>query len=297
MKLDIHLNLGQVPESKKKTPFYVSPEKLALYIKEQQLTHAVVLFPDYKEWDELRKLVPEDVILYPLLWVVDSKFELREDLRGICVHSHRGTLDGKEYGLDYSSLKMLRIFDQLPDQFIVCVHTQGVNSYRNISRVLSISRWAVRYPNLKFLAEHSGSFMRKEFYPTLNSFDDLSKEMVQAFLVLAVGSEVCINEAITVSERLSNVFLDTSIVASNNYKCKLLSRSNRWCWGSDYPFENGLCSVQKQEKLFRKYYNFDDFKVQEVYERGKEFLELDTKSLYEKYGSQKDIFKLSQEKL
>lgn len=284
MKFDIHLNLGVIPTTKKKTQTVVTPEELANYIKNENLTHAMVLYLDNNDILKLRELVPPEIELFSLLWVTDiDKFnttDLLDFTNGICIHSHRGTLDGENFGIDYTSPKLLKFFRKLPDNSIVCVHTQGNASPKSPSRGLSVAKWAVKFPNLKFLIEHAGSYFRTEFYPTMNVYSDLFTDMGQAFFMQAITSEVAIKEAITVADRLSNVFLDSSIVSGNNYKARLLHTSSFWGFGSDYPFERGMCSVTKQENIFKKYFKYDEVFIQQIHQRALDFFKLPVDELF-----------------
>lgn len=293
LKLDIHLNLGDIPTTKKRTELLCPPEKMIDYINKYSLTHALVLYRDIKEYRQVREAIDPAVVLYPLKWIVDIDLDMKQMLEnepeavGVCVHSHRGSVDGVTFGLDYAGRPIHKVFKQLPDNFIVCVHTQGVNSYRNISRGLSVVKWAAKYPKLKFLIEHTGSYLRKEFYPTKLKWEDMQPENgkhAPAFLQDAIGSEACIQEAILAAEKMHNIFCDTSIVSSKNYKSEILVKNTQWAFGSDWPFENDLCPIQKQEKTFQKYYNYSDEDIQEIHRRGIHFLEADAKTLFdEKY--------------
>lgn len=291
LKLDIHLNLGQIPTTKKLTPLHVSPQQMIDYILKYNLTHALILYRDINEYREVRMAIPNEIKLYPLKWIVNIEKEVNElfeepEAVGVCVHSHRGTVDNTTFGLDYSGREIHKIFSRLPENFIVCVHTQGVNSYRNISRALSVVKWAAKYPHLKFLIEHCGSYLRKEFYPKITKWEDFNGEgHAPAFLQDAIGSNACIQEAVLASEKMHNIFLDSSIVSSKNYKGDLLSKSNQWAFGSDWPFEVDLVPVDKQVKVFQKHYGYTDEQIQEVHKRGVEFLETPIRELFNKHYS------------
>lgn len=296
LKLDIHLNLGQIPETKKRTPLHVSPQQMIDYIIKYNLSHAVILYKDIEEYREVRNNVLQTVKLYPLKWITDVDVEVKqlqeEEAVGVCVHSHRGTVDESIYGLDYAGRPIHKIFKNLPENFIVCVHTQGVNSYRNISRAMSVVKWAAKYPHLKFLIEHTGSYLRKEFYPSVKSWDDLQEGNghVPAFLQDAIGSESCIQEALLASKKMHNIFCDSSIVSAKNYKAKLLDQSKDWAFGSDWPFENDLCSVDKQVKIFQKHYNYTDEDIQAIHQRGVDFLEKSARQLFEEQDWQSNKY-------
>lgn len=292
LKLDIHLNLGDIPTTKKRTELICTPQSMIDYINKYSLTHAVVLYRNIQEYRTVRDAIVPEVVLYPLKWVVDVELDMKQMLEnepeavGVCVHSHRGTVDGITFGLDYAGRQIHKVFKQLPENFIVCVHTQGVNSYRNISRGLSVVKWAARYPHLKFLIEHTGSYLRKEFYPKIKSWEDFQPgegKHAPAFLQDAIGSEACINEAMLAAEKMHNIFCDTSIISSKNYKSEIMVKKTQWAFGSDWPFENDLCPIQKQEGTFIKHYGYDDEMIQEVHRRGIHFLQADTKVLFNEH--------------
>lgn len=293
LRLDIHLNLGDIPTTKKLTPLICLPQVMVDYIKKYELTHALVLYRDIEEYREVRVNTDPAVVLYPLKWVVDVEKDMHQMLEnepesvGVCIHSHRGTVDGLTFGLDYAGRTIHnKIFKKLPENFIVCVHTQGVNSYRNISKGLSVVKWAAKYPHLKFLIEHTGSYLRKEFYPKIKAWDDLQEGVgkhAPAFLQDAIGSQVCIYEAMLASEKMHNIFSDSSIVSSRNYKSEILAVNSQWAFGSDWPFEQDLVPVSKQENVFKKYHGYTDETINDIHKRGIHFLETDCKTLFNEH--------------
>lgn len=282
IKLDIHLNLGQIPTTKKKTPLLISAEILLEYINKHKLTHIGVIYCGKEEMDKLFELCTgKDIIIYPFQWIVDIKnIQLNDYDYGVCIHSHRGTIDGKQYGIDYS--KISRYLSPLPQNTIIYMHLQGVGSYGNVSRAVTVSNLALNNPHLKFLMEHSGSYMRQEFYPKNFTFEDLINpdSHVKSFYKLAVGSESCVSEACLVSSRIPNVFMDSSIFISKNYKTELLSANSFWSYGSDYPFENGLVGIDKQMSIMKKHYNYTDEMNQRIHQRGVDWIESDVEDLW-----------------
>lgn len=283
IKLDIHLNLGDIPQTKKKTPLHISASQLFDYIVANKLTHVGVIYYGKENMEELISLLDTiDVKYYPFQWVLDIKnVQLNSFDKGICIHSHRGSLDGETYGLDYS--KISRCLSPLPENTIIYTHLQGVGSYGNISRAISISNLALNNPHLKFLMEHSGSYLRQEFYPQNFNFDELTDPTrhIKSFYKLAVGSESCVMEACLVSSRIPSVFMDSSIFISKNYKTELLNKNSFWSYGSDHPFENGKAGVDKQMSVMKKHYGYTDEKNQQIHQRGIDWLEKDVRQLWE----------------
>lgn len=282
IKLDIHLNLGDIPQTKKKNPLHITPQQLFDYIVANKLTHVGVIYHGERDMEELLSLLSNiDVRCYPFQWILDmKKIKLNSYDKGICIHSHRGTVDGETYGLDYS--KISRYLSPLPENTIIYTHLQGVGSYGNTSRAISISNLALNSPHLKFLMEHSGSYLRQEFYPQNFTFDELTDPLkhLKSFYKLAVGSESCVSEACLVSSRIPNVFMDSSIFISKNYKTELLDKNDFWSYGSDHPFENGMAGVDKQMSVMKKHYGYTDEKNQQIHQRGIDWLEKDVRELW-----------------
>lgn len=270
MRLDIHLNLGDIPTTKKGTKLFVSPSRIKEYIEKNEITHAAVIYSNLDYALELIEIAPQ-IVFYFFQWITNiKKIELSEIDKGICIHSHRGTLDGKSFGLDYS--KISRYFNDLPDDTIIYSHLQGVPSYGNVSRAMSVNNWALNHPNLKFLMEHSGSYMRQDFYPKLNSYEELVKsKMAAQFYKQAVGSEACISEACIVSRNIPNTFMDSSIFLGKNYKTDLLSKNlGQWSYGSDYPF-NLVSNVKAQEAIMRANYPLVD--NEKIHQKGVDWID------------------------
>lgn len=287
MRLDFHINIGHIPKSSKQrrddTEQICTPEEVSAFIEREELTHAVILFTDKNDIRKLKELT--NCVLYSLWWI--DRFEdiddlvIDEDCQGICIHSHRGS----EKGVDYT--KFGRQLKKLPSGCIICVHTQGTTSYENASRGNSVVKWATARPDLKFIIEHAGSYFRTEFYPKINDYNDyINSSMLSSKLEAAIGSEICIKEAMTAANILPNVYVDTSRIHNKNYKSDIINESSSWAWGSDYPFHNGitnykpdksvagtLITVSSQEKIFKKYYNYSDEMIEIVHVLGINWLE------------------------
>lgn len=277
-KLDIHLNLGEIPVSgRTKNKIYISAPDLADYIHKYNLSHAVVLFVDINDYRELRKLVREEVKLYPLKWILEPKtFTLEEECLGICVHSHRGTLDGIKYGLNYESLS--RYFRKLPTNSIICVHTQGSSGYKNVSRGLTVAAWALSHPTLKFLIEHAGNYFLNSYYPTTFSetipfYEEIQKPELASVFQRAIGSENCVQDAVLTASKLANVFLDTSRIHTKTHKSDLLNTSLKWAYGSDFPFDHDQFSVDVQARIMSRHYRYTEECHKIIHQRGIEWLD------------------------
>ena len=315
-RLDIHLNIGDIPTTKKLTPLISTPRQMVDYIKKYSITHGLVLYRDVNDIRSSIALMQEEGVdckLYPLKWIVDidkdmADMENEPESLGVCVHSHRGTVDGKTFGLDYSGRDMHRIFKKLKPNSIVCVHTQGVNSYKNISKPTSVVQWATKYPELKFLIEHAGSYMKNEFYPTITKWEDMlpgtktpveldgnvngenlneepkaSANLVPSYLNAAIGNEALVYEAILASQKIHNIWLDTSIIMSFNYKAQIMASGNRWSFGSDWPFQDDINPVRRQEDIYKKYAGYSEEDIQEVHNRGIHWLETPARQLFDEW--------------
>jgi len=285
MRLDIHLNVGNIPLSYKQTlngkEMFTPVSQIVEYVKAQNLTHAVILCITEDEAVSLRASLPY-VKLYFLKWITNLQGSIIEDIfDGICIHSHRGQKTDGIFGNDYSAGYVTKFLKTLKKDSIVCVHTQGSAGVENKSRGLAVAKWAIKMPDIKFLIEHAGSYIMQEFYPALRIPEDRYKGAAMGFLSSAVGSEVCIAEALLVAERLPNVFVDSSIVITNMYKSQRLNASSKWAFGSDYPFEKGLYSVATQERTFARKFGYSDSKLQEVHRRGIHWLDSTAADLWE----------------
>lgn len=256
IKLDFHTNLGTVPNSANKSSqeIYISPERLGAFLNKFEITHAVVLYTDYKELEELDELCPNTEI-YGLRWINDingcvkdpeNMLDIGKRLwRGVKFHSHRSyrMVNGeKEYGTDYSDSRLVgKILDLLPDNSIICMHTQGSASLHNQATPRAIYKLAMLYPNLKFIISHAGAYGKGAYDPVPRYFPPVTRKeqsqeqkAYQAMRTVFHFSEMLIRDAVYLVNRIPNLFLNTSVL----YPLKRipLQHTDRWGIGSDFPF-------------------------------------------------------------
>lgn len=257
IKFDLHTNVGFIPKTKKKSSqeLHITPEKLADFLNKFKITHNVVLYSDYAELEELDRLTP-NTKLYGLKWVNDVNGSIEDNSlldigkplwAGLKFHSHRCfRVDKKtgerEYGLDYSDHTTIgKILEILPDNTIINMHTQGSASLHNQASPRAIYSLALKYPNIKFIISHMGAYGKGSFQPNpkyypVVKFSEQSKEqkMHNSLLKIADFSQMLVNDAAYLVDRLENLYLNTSVLYP--LKREALKITDKWGIGSDFPF-------------------------------------------------------------
>jgi|GEM_PF-3072331 len=250
IRFDIHTHVGEIPASKRanSATAQVSPEQAAAYLKKYKITHTVVLYSDYVYLEELSNMV--DTKLYGVKWLNDPEYDSLDQGRplyyGVKIHSHRGTYlrdSTRMYGVDYSDGKIMnRLLQRLSPNEIVYMHMQGSSSFRNWANPRTMLKWACKYPHLKFIMGHAGSYGGGiGGYPPVaqpiltNGYS--STEEGQTFLSALtdfITNERSIADAACFTNYTHNLWLDTSVHTPG--KADALKTSTKWCIGSDFPF-------------------------------------------------------------
>ena len=296
VKIDIHTNLGYVPDTKRKASqeLYIPPIRLAEFLRKFEITHTVVLYWEYRELEELQKMVPE-IKLYGVKWVLDVERATAESMDcdlplnyGIKLHSHRCFIerDGEKiYGLDYSNkLLLAKALDHLPDNKVVYMHTQGSASLQSMASPRSIYSLSLEYPNLKFIIGHMGAFGKGSMKPIPKYFKPVTRKKItrdqRYYFNLHksfVFHSMLVQDAVFIANNTRNVFLDTSI--GYPIKDKVLRGCNKWGIGSDYPFTHVKVndwenhSYDYQLRLFQKFTSIEE--VEKSHQNTIDFLEKD----------------------
>lgn len=303
VKVDIHTNLGYVPDTKRKASqeLYIPPIRLAEFLKKFEITHTVVLYWDYRELEELQKMVP-DITLYGVKWVLDVERSTYESMDcdlplnyGIKMHSHRcyKMRDGEKiYGLDYSDKSLLaKTLDILPDNKLVYMHTQGSASLQSMASPRSIYSLSLEYPNLKFIMGHMGAFGKGSMKPIPKYFKAVTRKKItkdQRYYSNLHKSYVfhsmLVRDAVFIANNTDNIYLDTSI--GYPIKNEVLRGCKKWGIGSDYPFTHVKVddwenhSYDYQLRLFQKFTSVEE--AEESHQNTIDFIEKDLVNVREK---------------
>lgn len=270
MKFDDHIHLGNIWGNKRTETIRTSVKEVKEYIQSNELTHCCILYTDYHEFLELKNELP-DVTFYGCKWVTDfENLVLDKKACGIKLHSSRGP----QGPIDYVDRRMNGLLEQLPDNYIVYFHTSEMLSTKSQSTPLVVFTHAIKFPKLKFIVGHSGSFGLRTFYPT-----NKDKPGYKACLKIALLSECMVETAITGADKLKNVYLDSSLLINRGTpKVWVLAKSKRWCFGSDYPFNKVVGStehtpIKSQEELMIKSFNHTREDIDRIHLNGIQFFE------------------------
>ena len=248
-RLDMHLHLGDVYGSKKGRSFFVSATDMFNFIRKSKLTHAVIIYSHINYVRELQELLNQNnlnVKLYPLKWVIDLKdTSLDPEAVGVKFHHVRGGV------IDYESRQFDKYLKQLPDNYKVLMHTQSTTTVGNAARPMIVAEKAIFNPKLKFIVGHAGVFGFKSYYPkdkTGNYYND--------YYYMALQMEHLVNEAVFVVNKIPNIWLDiSSLFSITHYKSHLILNTDKFGFGTDYPFNSPYNTVLKQEILLTKIKN------------------------------------------
>ena len=275
MRIDLHCHVGRVYGSDKAVEVPVPVEDVKEYFYEQEITHALVCYTERSELETLLQICP-DTKIYPIQWVDHTTLIFHTDInRGIKLHAYRGQKDifNKTITTDYTSKDCLNILSSLPSNHIVQYHLQCSTSLYNTARAQTIMMLAIKFPQLKHMLIHGGAFGLKTMYPTANS------KYHDQFLHLAVSAEMLIREAQLVADKLSNCFMDSSILlnSKSHFKLKYVCECLKSGLGSDYPFcinkkqaSIGF-GIKNQERIIGEVYGQE--KVDEIHQRSLLWLE------------------------
>lgn len=253
IKLDFHTHLGVVPKTKKvnSNEKFISPDELVNHFKKFSITHAIIFYDKYERVQEVQKQLPE-LVVYPIQYI--SNINMVNDVgkpwcRGIKLHSHRAKI-GNNWGVDYNSDEVFNLLNSLPKDYIVYYHTQNPTTYNVCNGYIStLLNNIVKFPWLKHIIGHSGSYGYMTYKPTTQSIH------YNQFLQVHIYSATAIHEAVLMANNFDNCFLDTSTFVK--YKAEILSGSKKWCVGTDFPFAidyqknydvqlNAYCKVTNQ---------------------------------------------------
>lgn len=291
-RFDIHTHVGVIPASKRvnSATAQVSPEQAAAYLEKYKITHTVILYSDYTYLEELSKLV--DTKLYGVKWLNDPEYDSLDQGKplyyGVKIHSHRGTYlrdSTRMYGVDYSDSKVMnRLLQRLHPNELVYMHMQGSPSYKNWANPRMMFRWACKYPHLKFIMGHAGTYggglggHPPVAQPIFTEDYECSPESVTFLTALRefIVNERSIVDAASFADYVHNLWLDTSVYTPG--KAETLKTSTKWCIGSDFPFSSeAVYSFDNQTQLFLQHITEED--LSQRFLDTVRFLETDVKVL------------------
>lgn len=287
VRLDNHLHVGKVWGGRNAdTP--ADPAACSEYLKANEITHAVVCYSDKASMAELKKLSP-GIKFYKLQWVTDLTQPLDKGIQGVKLHSHRGRLNGfqfgepAEVGLDYNSKAVRQFLAKLPPGFIVQYHTQGSCSHVSTSRPYIVGKLAIEYRHLKHVIVHSGSFGMRSFYPSTND---------KNLLTTALSQEMLVQEAVLMANRLANVYCDAStLTGPSHYKTDLLlTGTKKTALSSDWPFseKTPYGPVLKMEQLASRFVGEEG--VTALHANAVAWLDASMEDIYERFDPVADRF-------
>ena len=263
MKIDLHTNIGDFPASGKKgsQKQWASVDDIVDHLRKFNITHHLCLYPydGYHHLEELAEKLPDvthwgvQCVMHhePSLAVPIDYFELdvnnpdRPLSVGIKIASHRGwwrdTMLSDPYdGIDYADMKKMRkILDQLPENAVVSMHTQGSPSPTNTSTPLTMANHAAKYPHLKFIVNHAGDYgtrMGTAKPGAKRMVEDTKSAMVN--YLRHVQSRGVIANAVELANWFHNMFLDSSNFI--HHKADILNNCDQWCIGTDIPFADPI---------------------------------------------------------
>lgn len=277
MRVDLHLHIGKVYESDKAVEVPIDTNDLKSYIYDSELTHVCAVYIDRQQIEDLMSQCP-DVKIYPIQWVDTTSSTINFDInKGIKLHTFRGQKNilDKTIVSDYTSDQCKNMLQRLPQNYLIQYHLQSSTSIYNTARAQVIMMLAIKFPYLKHMLIHGGAFGLNTMYPT-----NKESKYWDAFTHLAVSAELLVREAQLVADKLSNVFMDSSILFNSNtfFKTKYVCECLKSGFGSDYPFcknKQGkvILGIKNQEQVVERLYGKS--KVEEMHRRSLEWLESD----------------------
>jgi len=177
IRVDLHTNLGVFPGSiNSKTKIETTVQSLSAFLTKYNITTHVCLYPynGYSMLEALAEQLPNVKHLglqvlggvSPEEPVNIEKVQLdvgKRLFRGIKLASHRGWWKKNgvvESGLHYAkNTKYIRRWLQrLPTDSLAAFHLQGDSAWQPFSRPEHVARYALAFPNLKFIMCHSGDY-------------------------------------------------------------------------------------------------------------------------------------------
>ena len=291
IKFDFHTHVGNIPSSAKNGTFTkdISPEEAAAFLKEFNITHTVILYSDYKQLEELSKLV--DTKLYGVQWVNDPYNEVLDQGKplyyGVKVHSHRSRYiyKGEEiFGLDYTNARhMDALLGRMNPGEVVYMHTQESVSPKNGAGPRALLKNAIRYPHLKFIMGHAGHYggfavarpVDRHIDTTILEHKTEDKKHLHGLTQYLLAQQNT-SDAGEMTNYYHNIFLDSSVYTKQ--KAEVLKNYKKWCIGSDFPFgDPNTYNFDKQVKSFLKHMPIE--KIEAGYKNAITFLETSIQDL------------------
>lgn len=275
MKFDLHLNVGKVYRTEKpgSVEMYYTGKEIAEYCNYYGITHGVCIYDKYENFKEL--IDNTDAKIYGVQWVISHEQDLDVNnperafeaggCYGIKLHSHRGYRDGREYdwkhpnkkrskqeheklvekgeetrsfGSNYADKWITEILEQLPDNALVYMHSQGWPSLDNRARPEHLFMLATEFFNLKFIMGHAGGYGAMTAALPGNHVPPTERKKGHHLYKVSIrnyGDSVTqFNASVRYANLVHNLFLDSSCYTPD--KAIALRDTTKWCVGSDYPF-------------------------------------------------------------
>jgi hypothetical protein len=226
MRTDCHVHLDRIGQPHKTPPPTVA--ELVAYAKREDIGLFGAI---YEREDTLASFQAASLPLFPFFWVRTPLCpQVPPSAKGLKLHPYI-----ERYAFTIENIRptlLVAIQRQLP----LLVHTDDREPA--FSRGSLVAQVAGKFPELRFIMAHSGSYA-----PGI--VGQLGKSLVTDQLIHEL-----VSEAIGVAKQLPNVFLETSILASR-VKAALLAREaplDKLLIGTDFP----ICAESFGSVLFQE---------------------------------------------
>lgn len=232
MRADCHVHIDKIGEPHKTVP--PSVEMFTTYARREDIS---LFFVIYEKDETLARFQATGYDMVPIYW---ERTPLAPDIpnsaRAVKLHPYieryQLTRANVEPALEEAKAKSLFVF----------IHTEDREP--ELSRGRLVAELAQAYPELLFVMAHSGSYAP----PNVN---DPGSVLIQDGRVREL-----VSEAVEVARRFDNVYLETSILASDT-KAEILAKApvSKLLIGSDFPIleETRWASLQFQEKQLLRF--------------------------------------------
>lgn len=231
MRADCHVHIDKIGGPHKTVP--PSVEMFTMYAQREDIS---LFFVIYEKDETLARFRATGYDMVPIYW---ERTPLAPDIptsaRAVKLHPYieryQLTRANVEPALEEAKAKSLFVF----------IHTEDREP--ELSRGRLVAELARVYPDVLFVMAHSGSYAPPNDYPgSVLIQDGRVRELV--------------SEAVEVARRFDNVYLETSILASDT-KAEILAKApvSKLLIGSDFPIleETRWASLQFQEKQLLRF--------------------------------------------
>jgi predicted TIM-barrel fold metal-dependent hydrolase len=262
-RVDSHVHIDTIDPTKKhhKTD-PPTPEALETYVRRENIGH---IFAMYESDAALKRFAPVPVEITPVYWERHPQTpQIPASAKGIKLHPF---LDG-HYRLDLAHIKPTLDVARERGLFVF-IHMD--DRVPDISRPSLVGDLARHYPDLTFVMGHAGSYAPPLWALTPN-FSTADRQRFNR------NTWELVSEAVAVVKALPNVYLETSILASD-VKARIIARTaplDKILPGSDFPIlaTGPFQPMAFQEQQLKKF-GVKDADIQRMYQTACRFPVLD----------------------